>query len=233
MYKASARKFGHGRDLTVSKLYDTWLKQHPEKTVTASDEDLTQRTGTHSVNPFKVTEPKVHNNDGVHQVAKSKDNDVHTRQTKPVAQEQEAAKPTKGEEERNIAIWLAERAISRFINSPFKTEFSLHDQEDVLPEGIVAKAINMEEDAGASFCEGNLKQAAQTFLDSVEYGAERISATTDKLLDVVADIALPETQPSLGGGSSNNELPKKKDEKWQWWKKNGFIRCTRNRGLKR
>lgn len=233
MYKASARKFGHGRDLTVSKLYDTWLKQHPEKTVTASDEDLTQRTGTHSVNPFKVTEPKVHNNDGVHQVAKSKDNDVHTRQTKPVAQEQEAAKPTKGEEERNIAIWLAERAISRFINSPFKTEFSLHDQEDVLPEGIVAKAINMEEDAGASFCEGNLKQAAQTFLDSVEYGAERISATTDKLLDVVADIVLPETQPSLGGGSSNNELPKKKDEKWQWWKKNGFIRCTRNRGLKR
>ena len=30
MYKASAKKFGHGRDLTVSKLYGTWQKLHPE-----------------------------------------------------------------------------------------------------------------------------------------------------------------------------------------------------------
>ena len=30
MYKASAKKFGHGRDLTVSKLYNTWQKLHPE-----------------------------------------------------------------------------------------------------------------------------------------------------------------------------------------------------------
>lgn len=233
MYKASARKFGHGRNLTVSKLHDTWLKQHPEKTVTASDEDLIQRTGTHTVNPFKATEPKVQNIDGVHQVAKSKDNDVHSQQTEPVAQEQEAAKPTKGEGERNIAIWLAERAISRFIKSPFKTEFSLHGQKDILPEGIVANAINMGEDAGFSFSEDNLKQAAQAFLGSAECGAERIGETAEKLLDVIADIALPETQPSIGGVSGNNELPKKKDDEWQWWKKNGFVKSQRNRGLKR
>jgi hypothetical protein len=30
MYKASAKGFGHGRDLTVSKLFGTWQKQHPE-----------------------------------------------------------------------------------------------------------------------------------------------------------------------------------------------------------
>ena len=30
------------------------------------------------------------------------------------------------------------------------------------------------------------------------------------LLDVIQEIALPETQPSLGGGSSNNDLPRKK-----------------------
>ena len=30
MYKASAGGFGHGRDLTVSKLFGTWQKQHPE-----------------------------------------------------------------------------------------------------------------------------------------------------------------------------------------------------------
>ena len=29
MYKASARGFGHGRDLTVSKLFGTWQKLHP------------------------------------------------------------------------------------------------------------------------------------------------------------------------------------------------------------
>ncbi len=29
MYKASAKGFGHGRDITVSKLPDTWQKMHP------------------------------------------------------------------------------------------------------------------------------------------------------------------------------------------------------------
>lgn len=206
MYKASARKFGHGRDLTVSKLHDTWQKLHQEKTMAVDNGDI---------RPSKSDETCI------------------DRHTETVVHEPEPNKPTKGEEERNTAIWLAECTISRFVRSPFRSEFSLHDQEDVLPEGIVAKAINMEEDAGASFCEDNLKQAAQTFLESVEYGAERISDTTDKLLDVVVNIALPETQPSLGGGSGNNDLPKKKDDEWQWWKKNGFIRSQRNRGLKR
>ena len=31
MYKALAKGFGHGRDLTVSKLFDTWQKLHPEQ----------------------------------------------------------------------------------------------------------------------------------------------------------------------------------------------------------
>ena len=30
MHKASAKKFGHGRDLTVSELYGTWQKLHSE-----------------------------------------------------------------------------------------------------------------------------------------------------------------------------------------------------------
>ena len=44
----------------------------------------------------------------------------------------------------------------------------------------------------------------------------------EAMLNVVANLALPETLPSLGGGQSNNDLPKKKDEEWQWWKKKGF-----------
>jgi hypothetical protein len=55
----------------------------------------------------------------------------------------------------------------------------------------------------------------------------------DGLLGVIQEIALPETQPSLGGGQSNNDLPKKKDDEWMWWKKNGFIRNQRNRRVKR
>ena len=37
MYKASARGFGHGRDLTVSKLFGTWQKLHPEQEETRTE----------------------------------------------------------------------------------------------------------------------------------------------------------------------------------------------------
>ena len=62
------------------------------------------------------------------------------KQTEPVTYE-----PTQGERERETAIWLALNAIKRFVKSPFRTEFSPLDREDILPEGIVAKAIDMGE----------------------------------------------------------------------------------------
>ena len=75
--------------------------------------------------------------------------------------------------------------------------------------------------------------AADALMEMVECSAERAGDAAEVMLDVVANLALPETQPSLGGGQSNNDLPKKKDEEWYWWKKNGFIRQQNNRGRKR
>ncbi len=91
----------------------------------------------------------------------------------------------------------------------------------------------MGENAGSSFDEDSLKKAAMELLDQFECSAERAGEAVEAMLDVVANLALPETQPSLGGGQSNNDLPKKKDEEWYWWKKNGFIRQQNNRGRKR
>ncbi|MBR2237577.1 MAG: hypothetical protein IJ887_06840 [Prevotella sp.] len=115
----------------------------------------------------------------------------------------------------------------------------------------------MGEHEGSSFSEENLKSAAMELLDQFECSAERAGDAAEVMLDVVANLALPETQPSLGGGQSNNDLPKKggrdyrvsragpQDEEWYWWKggrdyrvsragsQNGFIRQQYNRGRKR
>ena len=209
MYKASAKKFGHGRDLTVSKLYGTWQKLHPEMEALRAESNRWQQSA-----------------------------DMTRTMAKPAYQEDDEEylappthKPTEAERERDTAIWLAFMSIRRFVNNPFKTEFSPLDKEDILPEGIVAKAIDMEQEAGSSFCEDNLKNAVRQFLNSMEGIAERVDDATEDLMDVVANIALPETLPSLGGGQSNNDLPKKKDDEWKWWKNNGFVRnqCSRSR----
>ena len=211
MYKASAKKFGHGRDLTVSKLYGTWQKLHPEMEALRAESNRWQQSA-----------------------------DMTLTMAKPAYQEDDEEylappthKPTEAERERDTAIWLAFMSIRRFVNNPFKTEFSPLDKEDILPEGIVAKAIDMEQEAGSSFCEDNLKNAVRQFLNSMEGIAERVDDATEDLMDVVANIALPETLPSLGGGQSNNDLPKKKDDEWKWWKNNGFVRNQRSKSRKR
>ena len=211
MYKASAKKFGHGRDLTVSKLYGTWQKLHPEMEALRAESNRWQQSA-----------------------------DMTRTMAKPAYQEDDEEylappthKPTEAERERDTAIWLAFMSIRRFVNNPFKTEFSPLDKEDILPEGIVAKAIDMEQEAGSSFCEDNLKNAVRQFLNSMEGIAERVDDATEDMMDVVANIALPETLPSLGGGQSNNDLPKKKDDEWKWWKNNGFVRNQRSKSRKR
>ena len=91
----------------------------------------------------------------------------------------------------------------------------------------------MGREPGSSFSEDNLRAAADALMELVECSAERATVAMDGLLDVIQDIALPETQPSLGGGSSNNDLPRKKDEEWKWWKNNGFVWNQRSRGRNR
>ena len=229
MYKASAKGFGHGRDITVSKLPDTWQKMHPviieseprnieEHPRVTRIEDETKDKKT--VNEQPMSKPKPNHT-------------VTPTVTAQPTQEPAPHKSTEAESDRRTAIWLALNAIKRFVKSPFRTEFSPLDREDILPEGIVAKAIDMGELEGSSFGEENLKSAAMELLDQFECSAERAGDAAEAMLDVVANLALPETQPSLGDGQSNNDLPKKKDEEWYWWKKNGFIRQHYNRGRKR
>ena len=142
--------------------------------------------------------------------------------------------PTRGEQERDTAIFFALKSIRELVRSPFRTEFYPLDVEDLLPEGLVAKAIDIGREPGSSFSVDNLRAAADALMELVECSAERATVAMEGLLDVIQDIALPETQPSLGGGgSSNNDLPRKKDEEWKWWKNNGFVRNQRSRGRNR
>ena len=234
MYRASARKFGHGRDLTVSKLYGTWQKLHPEM------ESLrTESYGWQQSADMTRTMPKsVDQDDDEEYLRLLKVKEEALRMSGSNQQDTSFVTPpthksTEAEQERNSAISFAVKSIKELVNTPFRTEFYPYDLENLLPEGIIAKAIDMEQKAGSSFSEGNLKKAADALMEMVECSAERAAVAMDGLLGVIQDIALPETQPSLGGGQSNNDLPRKKDDEWKWWKKNGFIRNQRNRGVKR
>ena len=235
MYKASAKKFGHGRDLTVSKLYNTWQKLHPEM------ESLrTESYGWQQSADMTRTMPKPvdqEDNEEYLRLLKVKEealrmsgsNQQNTSFVTPAPH-----KPTEAEKERNSAILFAVKSIRELVNAPFRTEFYPYDLENLLPEGIVAKSIDMGQEAGSSFSEGNLKIAADALMEMVECSAERATVAMEGLLDVIQNIALPETRPSLGGGgSSNNDLPKKKDYEWKWWKNNAFVRNQHSRGRKR
>ena len=240
MYKASARGFGHGRDLTVSKLFGTWQKLHPEKEEARRESYRWRQNRQNEAIPQRPSRTSQSDDDDAYlrllriKEAAERKNAEKPAVPTPVKQTEPAPrKSTEAESDRRTAVWLALNAIKRFVKSPFKTEFSPLDREDILPEGIVAKAIDMGEHEGSSFSEENLKSAAMELLDQFECSAERAGDAAEVMLDVVANLALPETQPSLGGGQSNNDLPKKKDEEWYWWKKNGFIRQQNNRGRKR
>ena len=238
MYKASAKKFGHGRDLTVSKLYSTWQKLHPEMEEMRTESYRWQQSRQHEVIPQKPSRSSLSDNDEEYlrllrvkeeALRMSGGNQQETSFATPATH-----KPTEAEQERDSAIFFAVKSIRELVRSPFRTEFYPLDLEDLLPEGIVAKAIDMGRESGSSFSVDSLKAAADALMDMVECSAERAVVATEGLLDVIQDIALPETQPSFGGGgSSNNDLPRKKDEEWKWWKNNGFIRNQRNRGRKR
>ena len=231
MYKASAKGFGHGRDITVSKLPNIWQKMHPV-VLESEPQNIEEYPRVTRIEDETKDKKTVYEQP----MPKPKPNPNHTvtpTVTAQPTQEPAPRKSTEAESERRTAIWLALNAIKRFVKSQFRTEFSPLDREDILPEGIVAKAIDMSENVGSSFDEDSLKSTAMELLDSFECSAERAGEAAEVMLDVVTNLALPETQPSLGGGQSNNDLPKKKDEEWYWWKKNGFIRRQNNRGRKR
>ena len=240
MYKASAKKFGHGRDLTVSKLYGTWQKLHSDTAeIRTESYSWQQQSQQNTVMPPRTPMSSQTDDDEEYlKVLKAKEEALRladSKQQEIMPKPQPAThEPTRSEQERSTAIFFAVKSIRELVRTPFRTEFYPLDLEDLLPEGLVAKAIDMGREAGSSFSEDNLKAAADALMDMVECSAERATVAMEGLLDVIQDIALPETRPSLGGGgSSNNDLPRKKDEEWKWWKNNGFVRNQHNRGRKR
>jgi hypothetical protein len=240
MYKASAKKFGHGRDLTVSKLYGTWQKLHSETAEMRTESYRWQQPNQQStaMPPRATISSQTDDDEEYLKVLKAKEEALRladSKQQEAMPKSQPSThEPTKGEQERDSAIFFALKSIRELVRTPFRTEFYPLDLEDLLPEGIVAKAIDMGREPGSSFSEDNLKTAADALMDMVECSAERATVAMEGLLDVIQNIALPETRPSLGGGgSSNNDLPKKKDEEWKWWKNNGFVRNQRSRGRNR
>ena len=240
MYKASAKKFGHGRDLTVSKLYGTWQKLHSETAEIHTESYRWQQPNQQNTTmPARATVSSQTDDDEEYlKVLKAKEEALRmsgSKQQETMLKPQPSIhKPTKGEQERDTAIFFAVKSIRELVKTPFRTEFYPLDLEDLLPEGIVAKATDMGLEPGSSFSEDNLRAAADALMEMVECSAERATVAMEGLLDVIQDIALPETRPSLGGGgSSNNDLPRKKDEEWKRWKNNGFVRNQRSRGRKR
>ena len=84
MYKASAKGFGHGRDLTVSKLYGTWQKLHPEKEEARTESYRWQQNRQEEVIPQKSARS-----------SQSDDDDAYLRllRIKEAAERKNAEKP--------------------------------------------------------------------------------------------------------------------------------------------
>jgi len=224
----------------VSKLYGTWQKLHSETAEVRTESYRWQQPSQQNTTmpPRTTISSQTDDDEEYLKVLKAKEEALRiadSKQQEAMPKPQPAThEPTKGEQERDSAIFFAVKSIRELVRSPFRTEFYPLDVEDLLPEGIVAKAIDMGREPGSSFSEDNLKAAADALMDMVECSAERATVAMEGLLGVIQDIGLPETQPSLGGGgSSNNDLPRKKDEEWKWWKNNGFVRNQRSRGRKR
>lgn len=208
MYKASNKNFGHARDLTVSKLYSTWLTFHPQKEETHTEKvpvpDKTATTG----------------------------NGVGKSNPLPVQPEADLVQPhtqTDGEKERERAIWRAIRAIGQYIERPFRNGFTPHELEETLPSGIVA--LSIESDHSSPFSEENLKAAARELLDYVECSAELADSMLNTLYDIVLSIALPDVQPTIGGGGAEaNQKKEHDDENWELWMR---LKHKKKRGVRR
>ena len=130
MYKASAKGFGHGRDLTVSKLFGTWQKLHPEMEESRTKSYRWQQNRQEDLIPQKPSRTSQSDDDDAYlrllrikEAAERKNAEkpavpMPVKQTEPVPR-----KSTEAESDRRTAVWRALNAIKRFVKSPFRTEF--------------------------------------------------------------------------------------------------------------
>lgn len=118
--------------------------------------------------------------------------------------------PTQGEQERRSAIDKTLDVLQKFAKSTFNV-LDGDERADIIP-GIIANAINK---GFATNTESGLELSARDLLSAFDEKA------VHGALSAIALFPIPSYVPSVGGGT-NNDLPKKKDDEWEWWKKNVF-----------
>lgn len=228
MYGAS--ELGHGRRLMVSKLFSTWQQLHPE--ASRSEEQQKQKSSV-PVQKFKTKEQLAEEQMQEMYRRLKAEKDLREQEKKEKAAqraEQQKHVPTKGEEERKESVRQGLKSIKDLVGSS-RSVFHLREIEDVLPEAIAAKAIeNGRQQSDWNTMDG-LKSAAQSLCDMVEMTAEQATVVMEGLFAAIADMVLPPMSQSGGGGGTNNDLPKQKEDDWNWWKR-GFTNKQRS-GLKR
>jgi len=221
MYGAS--ELGHSRRLMVSQLYKTWLQFHPE----AQKQSIPSPAVKKPITAKPVVMPPVSGK------SKKESEDERLKRERAVRQQTVKQEQTKGEKEREDAIKSGTRSIwSTFMGYMPKRALSIRDIEDEMPEAIAAKAIHDGKQQSDWCTEEGLKSAAQSLVDMVDLSAEQATTAMEGMMAAIADMVLPPVTPSSSaGGPSNNDLPKQKDDDWNWWKR-GFTNKQRN-GLKR
>ena len=121
--------------------------------------------------------------------------------------------PTQGEQERRSAIDKTLDVLQKFAKSTFNV-LDADERVDIIP-GIIANAISR---GFATNTESGLELSARDLLSAFDKKA------VDGALSAIALFPIPSYVPSAGGagGGDNHDLPKKKDDEWEWWKKNVF-----------
>ena len=117
-------------NLTVSKLFGTWQKLHPEKEEARTESYHWQQNRQEEVIPQKPSRSSQSDDDDAYlrllriKEAAERKNAEKPAVPTPVKQTEPAPrKSTEAESDRRTAIWLALNAIKRFVKSPFRTEF--------------------------------------------------------------------------------------------------------------
>ncbi|MBO6252376.1 MAG: hypothetical protein J6O49_01805, partial [Bacteroidaceae bacterium] len=117
--------------------------------------------------------------------------------------------PTRGEQERMVAIEKTLDVLQKYAKSTFK-ELDSDERANIIP-GIIANAINR---GFSTNTESDLEMSARDLLSAFDDKA------VGGALSAIALFPIPSYVPSAsgGGGGGNNDLPKKKDDEWEWWK---------------
>ena len=214
-----------GKQLTASRLYDTWLKLQNEKKRT-----VTERPKPKPAQPttYKPHKPIISENE------KDRENEeLYRRLMEQKLQREKEDRERKAQSQRRNSqhpeAVEARNFLQKWINSSF-TVFDRDDQAKVTP-GIVARCLDMGLDSRSV---SGLMTAAEDFARSFEGAAERIAAAVVECKDTVGIVGLflPASTPSQGGGGGGQDTGGwrgKDDDDWKWWKENGF-KAMRSRG---